>query len=126
MQARKRSSLVLLLCSVMFASSIQSAAYAGVISTQELITVIDREATIAQIDAVLARAEVRDQLERLGVDATQASERVAALTDQELELLAANLENLPAGGDALGVIGIVFLVLLILELVGVIDIFNRI
>jgi hypothetical protein len=126
MHSRKRSSLALLLCGALFASSIQSAAYGAVISTQDLISVIDREATIAQIDAVLARAEVRDQLERLGVDAEQAAERVASLTDQELRLLADNLESLPAGGNALGVIGVVFLVLLILELVGVIDIFNRI
>jgi hypothetical protein len=126
MHSRKRSSLALLLCSALFASSIQSAAYGAVISTQDLISVIDREATIAQIDAVLARAEVRDQLERLGVDAQHAAERVASLTDQELRLLADNLESLPAGGNALGVIGVVFLVLLILELVGVIDIFNRI
>ncbi|HLF11585.1 MAG TPA: PA2779 family protein [Gammaproteobacteria bacterium] len=126
MPKRIRSPLVLLLSSVLVAASMQSAVYAGVIGTQELINVIDRQATIAQIDTVLARADVRDQLERLGVDATQAGERVAALTDQELQLLADNLQNLPAGGDALGVIGIVFLVLLILELVGVIDIFNRI
>ena len=31
----------------------------------------------------------------------------------------------PAGGDALAVIGIVFVVLVILELVGVIDIFKK-
>ena len=33
---------------------------------------------------------------------------------------------MPAGGNLLGVIGIAFIVLLILELVGVIDIFNKI
>jgi len=36
------------------------------------------------------------------------------------------MAGLPAGADALAVIGIVFLVLLILELVGVIDIFKKI
>jgi hypothetical protein len=126
MLLRNRPSLVLLLCTAMVASSIQSGAVAGVISTQELIGTIDRDAAIARVDAVLARADVRQQLERLGVDTVQAGERVAALTDQELELLAKNLESMPAGGDALGVIGIVFLVLLVLELVGVIDIFNKI
>ena len=55
-----------------------------------------------------------------------AEERIAALTDQELELLAAELENMPAGGNIVGAIGIAFIVLLILELVGVIDIFNKI
>ena len=52
--------------------------------------------------------------------------RIAALTDQELEQLAADLESLPAGGSLLGVAGVVFIVLLILELVGVIDIFKKI
>jgi hypothetical protein len=126
MRSRTRLSLALLLSAAMVAASTQSAAYAGVISTEQLIGVIDREATIAQIDAVLAREEVRAELERLGVDTAQASERVAALTDQELQILAEDLENMPAGGDLLAVVGIVFLVLLILELVGVIDIFNRI
>jgi hypothetical protein len=126
MRTRTGQTLSLLLSAAMVAASMQSAAYAGMISTEQLIGVIDREAAIARIDAVLAREEVRDELERLGVDSVQASERVAALTDQELQVLAADLENMPVGGDALAIVGIVFLVLLILELVGVIDIFNKI
>jgi hypothetical protein len=126
MNGRNRSLLALLLSAAVFTSSIQSAAYAGIISTQEYLSAIDREATLARIDAVLARDEVRNKLERHGVDPLAANERVAALTDQELQLLATDLENLPAGGDAIAVVGIVFLVLLILELVGVIDIFNKI
>jgi hypothetical protein len=105
---------------------LQSAAYAGVISTQEYLTAVDREATKARIDAVLAREEVRKSLEQYGVDPVAADARIAALTDQELEQLATDLESLPAGGDLLAVLGIVAIVLLILELVGVIDIFNKI
>lgn len=126
MRSRNRSSLVLVLGAALIASSIQSGAVAGVISTQQLIGTIDREAALTRVDAVLARAEVREQLERLGVESAVTSERVAALTDQELEQLANDLESMPAGGSALGVVGVVFIVLLILELVGVIDIFNKI
>ncbi len=122
---RMRNRFVLLLMAALFSSGIATA-YAGVISTQEYITAIDRDATIARIDAVLAREEVRGQLEKLGVDPQAANERIAAMTDQELQSLANNLENLPAGGDLLGIVGIVFIVLLILELVGVIDIFKKI
>jgi hypothetical protein len=125
MRIRTRRSLALLLSTAMVAASMQSAAYAGVISTEQLIGAIDREATIARIDAVLAREEVRGQLEQLGVNSVQASERVAALTDQELQMLAEDLESLPAGGSALAVVGVVFIVILILELVGVIDIFSK-
>ncbi len=55
----------------------------------------------------------------------QVESRVAALTDSELRTLAGQMADLPAGADALAVIGIVFLVLLILEAVGVIDIFKK-
>lgn len=126
MQRRNRNSLVFILATSIFASSVQYAATAGVISTQQYLATVDRNAALQRIDVVLARDDVRTQLEQLGVDPVAANERIAALTDQELQTLATDLENLPAGGNLLGVVGIVFLVLLILELVGVIDIFNRI
>ena len=100
-------------------------ARSDVIGAERFIEVTDRAATVADIQAALAREDVREQLERLGVDADHATARVAALNDQELALLAENLEELPAGG-LLATIGVVFLVLLILELVGVINIFNRV
>jgi uncharacterized membrane protein (Fun14 family) len=126
MPNRRRNSLVAVLAASLFAASLQGAAHAGVISTQQYLTTVDREATRARIDAVLAREEVRSRLEQYGVDPLAADARIAALTDQELELLATELENLPAGGDLLAVVGIAFIVLLILELTGVIDIFNKI
>ena len=121
-----RHSIVAVLAASLFASSVQSAAYADVISTQQYLTAIDREATLARVDAVLAREEVRAKLEQYGVDSIETEARLAALTDQELEQLATDLENMPAGGDLLAVVGIVFIVLLILELTGVIDIFAKI
>jgi hypothetical protein len=123
---RHRNSLVIVLTASMLATSLQSAAYGGVISTQQYLTAIDREATRQRIDSVLAREEVRDRLEQYGVDPAAVDERLAALTDHELQQLATDLESMPAGGSLLGVIGIAFIVLLILELVGVIDIFNKI
>jgi hypothetical protein len=84
-----------------------------------------RAADLATVDAALARDEVRAQFVALGVAPEQVEARVAALTDAELRTLAGQMAELPAGGDALAVIGIVFLVLLILEAVGVIDIFKK-
>lgn len=126
MRRRHRNSLVAVLATSLACVSLQSAAYADVITTQQYLTAIDREATRERIDAVLARDEVRRQLEQYGVDPAAVDGRIAALTDQELELLATDLETMPAGGNLIGVVGVVFIVLLILELVGVIDIFNRI
>jgi hypothetical protein len=126
MRTHRRNSLVAVVSAALLAASLQSAAHAGVISTEQYLTARDREATRSRISAVLARDEVRRQLEQYGVDPAAADARVAALTDQELEQLAGELENMPAGGSLLAVVGITFIVLLILELVGVIDIFKKI
>jgi hypothetical protein len=109
----------------LFAATLQYAR-ADVIGTEQYLQSLDREAALTRIEGVLARDAVRGELERLGVDTELAGERVAALTDEELQLLAQELENLPAGGSALGTLGVVFIVLLVLELVGVIDIFSKI
>jgi hypothetical protein len=59
----------------------------------------------------------------MGVDPRQVRERVAALSDAEAAQLAARLNELPAGGDILGVVVIVFLVLLLTDILGYTKIF---
>jgi hypothetical protein len=78
------------------------------------------------IDDFLSREAVQEKMVTLGVSPEMAQSRVAALTPAERQLLAQKIDELPAGAGAIEVIGIVFLVLLILELVGVTDIFKRI
>lgn len=125
MPARSRYSLVVGISVAVFACSLVQQARAGVITTQQYMSATERRAAIERVDAVLARKEVRRELQRLGVDPAAANERVAALTDEELQTLATDLDNQPAGGDVLAVFGIVFIVLLILELTGVIHIFKH-
>jgi hypothetical protein len=100
-------------------------ANAGIIGTQIVIEAGQRDADLATIHAGLERAEVRQQFAALGVDVDLVEARLAALTDAEVATLAERMEQMPAGGDLLAVIGIVFVILLILELVGVIDIFKK-
>ena len=107
------------------ALSVEAPATAATIGTRDLVAGIDRAAELARVRSVLARDDVRAALEQRGVDPEAAAARVAALSDQELAALAGQLDQLPAGGDLLAVIGIVFVVLLILELTGVIDIFKK-
>lgn len=102
------------------------AASAGVIGTGDYLSATDRLAQIASVQATLARADVRAELERFGVNPDDAAGRVAALTDSELADVAARVDTLPAGGDGvIAVVGILFIVLLILEWTGVIDIFKK-
>ncbi len=106
---------------------LQSTASAGVIGTQAYLAAQARAGHLADINAALARADVQAQLISLGVDPANAATRAAALPDAELAQVAGQLKTLPAGGDGLlAVIGVVFIVLLILELTGVIDIFKKV
>ncbi len=81
----------------------------------------------AQVEAFLARADLRERLEALGVDPVDAQNRVALLTDQEASRLAAQIDALPAGGigwlGVIGIIALVFLTLIVLDALGVTDIF---
>jgi hypothetical protein len=85
-----------------------------------------RAASLQQIETFLARGDVAQQLSAFGVDKANIEARLAGLTSAELLALEGRIEEHTAGGDALGLIGAVFLVLLILELVGVTDIFKSI
>jgi hypothetical protein len=51
---------------------------------------------------------------------------VAQLSDAELAYLNGEIDQLPAGGNVVAVIGVVFIVLLILDLVGVTNVFTSI
>jgi hypothetical protein len=100
-------------------------AQAELIGTLQAVEASTRAQDLAAVNSALAREEVRAQFVALGVSPAQVESRVAALTDSELRTLAGQMAEMPAGADALAVIGIVFLVLLILEAVGVIDIFKK-
>ena len=100
------------------------AATAAIVDTSALITT-DREVDLDAIRTHLARADVRAQMETMGVDAAVVEQRIARLNNHELHQLATDMRNAPAGGDALALIGAVFVVLLILEVTGVIDIFKK-
>ena len=99
---------------------------AGVISTGLLVENEVRTASLSRMEILLAREDVSRQLAELGVDQKQIVERLNALTTEELLALEGQIDEQIAGGDLLAVIGIVFVVLLILELVGVTDVFKSI
>lgn len=99
---------------------------ADVVSTSQALALEDEGEARALVDAYLARDSVAAELEALGVDPELARLRAASLSGSELRELAGRIDEAPAGGGVLVVLGITFVVLLVLELVGVIDIFKRV
>jgi hypothetical protein len=116
---------VYVLCLAMLNLGSPLVAQAELVTTLQAAAAATRTQDLATVNAALAREEVRAQFEALGVEPAQIESRIAALTDAELRTLAGQMAHMPAGADALAVIGIVFLVLLILEAVGVIDVFKK-
>lgn len=120
-----RSTLAALLSLAVLNAGFISAAHADVIDTASMVQTA-RAADLASIQAQLARDDVRAQLGKMGVEAADIESRLAVMSDSELSAMAKRMQEAPAGGDGLlAVIGLTFVVLLILELVGVINIFNR-
>ena len=72
------------------------------------------EAQRAKVQSFVARADVQSRLAALGVEATAASERVNALTDDEVQQVAGRIDTLPAGGVATEVALAIILILLLI------------
>jgi len=109
-------------------TSMIQAVHAGMVTTEDAArlsgTAPERAGTgHARLASVLARADVRSEMERMGVSPTAAAERVAALTDAEATKLADKIESAPAGAGVLGWIVFIFLLLLVTDILGFTKIF---
>jgi hypothetical protein len=102
-------------------------ARAAMVSTEEVLTQSQGNLDSEHLRMLLDRNEVRTQLEAWGVSSEEAKARVESLTDQEIAEIAAQIDQMPAGGSALGtLVGaaiLVFLVLLVTDILGYTDIF---
>ncbi len=105
-------------------------AQAELVATDRLETAQGVHSTARQrLESLLMRDDVRAELQRYGVSATEAKARVEALSDGEVERLAAQVDSLPAGGDggitAILLIGfLVFVTLLVTDILGFTKVFS--
>jgi hypothetical protein len=90
---------------------------AGMLATEAALGA-GRERVAAFVD----REEVRAKLEAYGVRAADVQARVASMTDEEAQLVAARIDELPAGG-VLGLLLTVFIILLITDILGFTKVF---
>lgn len=115
--------VILLLTTFFATSSLIPAANAAVIGTSTYLNTRDGISQ-AELQDLLARDDVRSRLVELGVDPDRVSERVSSLTQEELMQLQQNMNELPAGSDVLAILGALLVVLIILELLGVTNVFT--
>jgi hypothetical protein len=86
----------------MLALPFQTTVNAAMIGTDQAASAPSALAQRANLLSTVARPDVARQLQALGVDANTAKERVAAMTDAEVQSLAGNIGALPAGADSSG------------------------
>ncbi|NWF35959.1 PA2779 family protein [Mariprofundus sp. KV] len=101
-------------------------AHAAMVSTDQIIAQQQSSQQREKVIAFLNRAEVQQELQLHGVAADDAVNRVAHLSDQEVELLAGKIDQLPAGGIVGTLIGaalFIFVVLLITDILGFTDVY---
>ncbi|MFP2770040.1 PA2779 family protein [Oceanisphaera sp. KMM 10153] len=94
------------------------------VSTQSALDAVQIGAERERIGNLLARADVREQLVKHGVELNEVEARVAALSDQEVRQMAEQLDSMPAGAN--GVVGAlltVFIILLVTDLLGLTHVF---
>lgn len=124
---RCRRACVALVSASLVSLGVQTPAAAGIVGTADAIAAARDQDHLTTVRAAIARDDVRGHLLAMGVNPAVVEGRLAALTAPELATLAGQLEQAPAGGDSgLAIIGIVFLVLLLLEFTGTIDIFKKV
>lgn len=125
MKTMIRHLIVLITVIVFNLSLIHSNAHAGIIDTSDLLNSEARSVAVEKARHFLVHDEVRQTLLELGVHPEWVSSRIEMLSDNELVQLSENIDRAPAGAGVVEVVGIVFIVLIILELVGVTDIFKK-
>lgn len=92
---------------------------AEVVTTHDISAPTPADAERAKVQAFLEQATVAQRLQAMGVDSIAASERVAAMSQEEVHTLAQRIDALPTGGNFSNsevIIGLLALILLVIIL----------
>ena len=108
---------------VFMAVSFQATAVADIVTTEQILVESKVEAKKAEIGALLQRSDVRQQLVGMGVDVSDAQQRIDSMTDSELAAFYERMDILPASEGALELVVAILLIFILLDVAGVTDIF---
>jgi hypothetical protein len=102
--------------------------FAAMVQTEAVMGDQSLNSAREKVRAFLQRQDVQAAIAAQGIDPLEAQTRVDSLSDAEVNEIAARIDQLPAAGGALGTVLVIllafFLVLLILDMIGVTDIFT--
>jgi len=122
-----RAICLFLALTMLMTSGITAPVHAAMIGTDPAAAAIRAETVRERLHQMLLKKELQAALIAQGIDPAEAGSRVDTLSDSEAIRLADTLDQLPAGGGAVGALItaglIVFLVLLFTDIMGFTDVF---
>ena len=98
-------------------------ANAALVTNAEVINLAQADNARSSVLQSIQRSDVKAQLRAMGVNPADIESRVNMMTAEEIEMLNKHMDELPVGGDLLGVILIIFIVFVITDVIGATDIF---
>lgn len=93
------------------------------VAAEQAAPSIDGNAARSMLQLQLSRPELQAKLVDWGVTQEQAAARIAALSDAEAVRMAKQIDSAPAGGDVLGILFAIFIILLITDILGLTKVF---
>ena len=117
-----RRSAVMFLSILMLCLSFGQA-QAAIIANNQIIHQIEQANDKDALLQTINRVDVREQLLNMGVNTVDIESRINQMTHEEIAQLNNQLDKLPAGGDILGIIVLIFIVFVITDVIGATDIF---
>ena len=128
LRQKRKSIAVLVIIALSTFSIISAPAHAVMVNTAEILKWNQHNFACERINMFLDRSEVQKHLVAWGISPDEAKARIDCLSDREIERISAQIDQLPAGGGALGtVVGaalIIFIVLLITDILGFTNVFT--
>ncbi len=118
-----RQLLVYSLIFIVNLTAVACPAHAALISADAVAAVQLRRDAEQKVHTALARDDVTAAMKKLGVSPQEVGDRVAALSDDEINTLSERMDRLPAGGDFLATVGFIFVILLITDILGFTKVF---
>ncbi len=124
----KKAVACLVIVAFSFLSLVVAPVQAAMVGTADILKAQSDDLARQKVKLFMERQDVVQQIQAWGVNPDEAQARVDTMTDEEISLLASKIDQLPAGGDALGFIlavaVIIFVVLVITDIMGVTDVFT--
>ena len=98
-------------------------AQAAIISNNQVLDKMEQTDNKEALLRTIHRLDVQEQLLSMGVETADIENRINNMTADEIAQLNQQLDELPAGGDVLGLIVLLFIIFVITDVIGATDIF---